>query len=401
MKILQLSNKFPFPLRDGGTIATFTITKGLSELGHEITMLTMSTPKHQYSENSIKNINNLKIENVYVNTNIQLIKAFLNFFFSKKPYNTIRFISKEYSIQLINLLKKNSFDIIQLEGLYLTPYIKIIRQYSETIISYRAHNIEHEIWTRYSHTISNPLKRFYLKIMAKRLRRFELEALNSYDLLIPITSRDADKLNYFGNTKPLHVCPAGIEIKDKSTMGINNKAPTLFYIGSLDWMPNQEGINWFLKYIWPALNQQFPTIGLYIAGRNAPEWMVKNMNVTNCHYQGEVNDAGKFMESHSIMVAPLFSGSGMRVKVIEAMSYGKTVVTTSIGAEGLNTTHRENIIIADTIKDFVNEIVFLINHPAEYRKIGRNARKFVEINFDNSRIISDLEKFYYKNLEQS
>ncbi len=399
MKILQLSNKYPFPPRDGGSIATFNIMKGLLDLGHELTLLTMSTPKHPFtSENlPLNEKTTIHVEQVYVNTEIHIIKAFNNLIFSKLPYNAIRFFSKNYMKRLVSLLRNESFDFIQLEGLYLTPYIKIIRQYSDAIIVYRAHNIEHEIWKRYTGNISNPLKKWYLQIMAKRLKHFEIRALNTYDLLVPITTRDADELNLLGNTRPVHVSPAGIEINKEYDAGKNTEFPVLFYIGSLDWMPNHEGLTWFLEQVWPIVNNQFPTLQFYIAGRNAPEWLIKKIKIKNCKYMGEVKNAAEFMQSHTVMIAPLFSGSGMRVKIIEGMSLGKTIITTTTGAEGLNTTHRKNILIADTTDDFINEITYLINHSDECQKIGKNARKFVETNFENSRIISDLENFYKLN----
>ena len=400
MKILLLSNKFPFPLRDGGSIAVYNIARELSELGHEITLLTMSTPKHRYSSGNLPDRENvsIRIEQIYVNTEIRILKAFVNFIFSKLPYNAVRFISKKYTHRLIGLLKETSFDIVQLEGLYLMPYLKIIRQHSDAIISFRAHNIEHEIWKRHAGNIANPLIKWYLQLMTNRLKHFEIRALNSYDLLIPITERDADKFSHLGNTRPLHVCPAGVKINDKKSTDNHVGINALFYIGSLDWMPNQEGLTWFLKKVWPAVNQRFPTLQFYIAGRNAPKQLVRKFKIKNCNYVGEVSNAAEFMKPYAVMIVPLFSGSGMRIKIIEGMSFGKTVITTTTGAEGLNATHRKSLLIADTADDFINEIIFMINHPEECQKIGKSARKFVETNFDNSRIISDLEKFYKLNL---
>ena len=128
-------------------------------------------------------------------------------------------------------------------------------------------------------------------------------------------------------------------------------------------------------------------------------FLIRKLKTNNCDYIGEVDDAVAFMQLYPVMIVPLLSGSGMRVKIIEGMSLGKAIVTTTIGSEGLNATHKKNILTADTADGFIEEITFLINYPDECQKIGNNAQKFVEVNFDNSKIISDLEKFYKLNLK--
>src|SRR5450759_1216485 len=150
MRILQLMNKVPWPPKDGGAIACLNMTKGFSMLGHEVTVLSMNTSKHHITIKempaNIRSKANFQL--VEVPASINWFEATLNLLFSKLPYNAQRFISDEFSLELIKLLTEKTYDVIQLEGLYLCSYIPVIRKYSKALIAYRAHNIEYEIWER-------------------------------------------------------------------------------------------------------------------------------------------------------------------------------------------------------------------------------------------------------------
>ena len=150
MRILQLMNKVPWPPKDGGAIACLNMTKGFSMLGHEVTVLSMNTSKHhvRIKDMPLDLRKKADFRLVEVPASINWFEAALNLLFSDMPYNAQRFISDEYTTELVKLLNEKKFDVIQLEGLYLCPYIPVIRQYSEARIAYRAHNIEYEIWER-------------------------------------------------------------------------------------------------------------------------------------------------------------------------------------------------------------------------------------------------------------
>lgn len=399
MKILQVTNKVPYPANDGGAIACMNLTRGFALLGYEVTVLAMNTLKHHtdISEipESVKDWAEFRL--VDVPAPISPFAAAYNLLFSEKPYNAVRFISKSFSRELKKILTEKKFDIIQLEGLYVCPYIPIIREYSDAKIVYRAHNIEHEIWER-SALLSSGLKRLYLKILSRRIKKFEKSYMNSYDLLVPITERDGIMLNKLGNTKPLHVSPTGIETTVLIPHSKNLEHPTLFHIGSLEWAPNQEGLMWFIDRCWPKIHDKFPDLKFYIAGRKAPDWLIKKFNAPNIVFEGEVPDAYQFMNSKSIMVVPLFSGSGMRIKIIEGMALGKPIVSTPIGTEGISTKSGKNILIADNEKEFIAEVERLITDYELFQSISRNAIEYIHEKFDNLALAGELTDFYKNNI---
>jgi glycosyltransferase involved in cell wall biosynthesis len=401
MKILQLCNKFPYPPKDGGAIAIYNLTEGLSRDGHHVTLLAMNTKKHfVVLDKAVAVIKDVaELEYVNINTNINLVKAVINFIFSGLPYNAERFITKRFAKKIISILQRKEFDIVQLEGLYLTPYIKIIRQYSAAKISLRTHNIEHEIWKGIAFNEKNIIKKKYLQVLAGRIEKFEKDSLNTYDLLVPITKKDAEKLNSLGNKKPLRVIPSGFNTEKINPAVSKVNLRSLFFIGSLDWIPNQEGLLWFIEKVWLKILVKNPEVEFYIAGRNAPEWLRNRISkYERIVFLGEVEDAYEYMDDKAIMIVPLFSGSGMRVKIVEGMALGKVIVSTSTGAEGIDITHDENIIIADTETDFEKEILNLLDNKSFFTKIGENARKFVIENMDNKKITAELAEFYKSNL---
>lgn len=399
MRILQLMNKVPWPSKDGGAIACMNMTKGFSMLGHEVTVLSMNTSKHHIRINDmpphIRSKADFRL--VEVPASINWFEATLNLLFSRIPYNAQRFISDEFSLGLIKLLSEKTFDVIQLEGLYLCPYIPVIRKYSEALIAYRAHNIEYEIWERTA-TLSEGLRSKYLRNLSKRIKRFEISYLNSYDLLVPITDRDGLILDSLGNTQPKHTSQTGIDFASLVPTAKKLEFPSLFHVGALDWAPNQEGLIWFFDRCWPRIHHENPNLKFYLAGRNAPEWLERRFKLEGVEYLGEINDAYDFINSKAVMVVPLFSGSGMRIKIIEGMALGKPIVTTDIGTEGIPTENGNNIMIANNADQFVESITRLINDRELSDQIGKNAIGFIQEKFDNLSQAGALIEFYKQHL---
>ncbi len=399
MKILIIANKMPYPLKDGGAIATFNMIKGLSINGVDVALLAMNTPKHNTDVNILRKVfakyGVSNIISVDINTNINIFSALRNVLFSDLPYNAERFVSDDFEFSLIKLLSEESFDVIQLEGLYLAPYISVIRKYSDAKLSMRAHNIEQNIWHLMVSQESNLIKKWYKRLLANRIANMERQMINKYDLLVPITQADATVLNGFGNTKPVQVCPFGMDVaKEPPT---KKGDANLFQIGGLDWMPNQDGILWFIDNCWDKIRKIHPNLEFFIAGRNAPENFVNRIKKQGINYVGEVENASQFINNHGIMIVPLLSGSGMRIKIIEGMALAKAIVSTPTGAEGITCTNHENILLCKTADEFVEAVSILIDNETKRTSIGVNAHKLALSSYDNSNIIRNLIQFYKNN----
>ncbi len=395
MKILQLTNKVPWPPKDGGTIAAFTLSKGFFLNGHQVTVLAMNTEEKHFESGIIPEHLTAEINFVVVDMPFRdkAWSVWSNLIFSRLPYHARRFINEEYGLALIRLLKENVFDVIQLEGLYLCPYIALIRRYSKAVISYRVHNIEHEI-EQHNATLSGGLSAFFGMVEAKRLKKFELGFLNEYDVLVSITERDGVIWDKLGNTKPRHTSRTGIDLSTLIPTAKELEYPSLFHIGALDWPPNQEGLIWFFNHCWSDIRRKYPDLRFYIAGRNAPAWLESRFHTENIDFVGEVEDAYRFMCSKAIMVVPVLSGSGIRIKIIEGMALGKAVVSTTVGCEGIPVIDHENILIADTPEAFAKAVDELVSNRALFDKLCKTSVDFIREKFDNLAIVGSLVRFY-------
>ena len=397
LKILQLSKKYPYPLKDGESIAINYLSRALVGLGCEVTLLTMNTTKHFVELDTLPECcdHYQAIYSIEVDNKVKIIDAFANLF-SKESYHISRFISDSYGNKLKNLLELNNYDIIQLETLYLTPYIPIIRAYSNAKICMRAHNIEYEIWDRLTVNNSSLVKKWYLSYLTQKLKKYEITHLKDYDFLATVSERDLLKFRDQGYQNPGMSSPIGLILDRYTPREIEeNKKKSLCFIGALDWLPNQEGLEWFIVKVLPLVSARNPNLELHVAGRNMPERFLQ-MEVKNIYFHGEVNDAISFINSHDIMVVPLLSGSGMRVKILEGMALGKPIISTQLGKEGIEAKDGKHFLIADTPIGFTEAIEKLITNHKKFKKIGKKARKYVENNFDNQTVASDLYKAYMK-----
>ena len=395
MRILQLCNKFPWPLKDGAAIASTYLAKALAELGSEVTLLSMNTSKHWFDTSMLPTDfdHYAEIQTVYVDNRIRPVPALLNLF-TDKSYHVDRFADAAFARKLAELLQRESFDVIQLESLYLTPFIPVIRKFSSAVIALRAHNVEHEIWERIAAN-SNPLKKWYLQKITPRLKQYEIKHLNDYDLVIGISERDMAQFRQLGLTKPTVVTPIGLDCRDYEPDFSSYKRPlSLSFIGSLDWMPNQEGLKWFLDEVWtPLLAPSFPDLSFHIAGRTAPRWL-RTLQMERVFFHGEVPSSPNFLNLHSVMVVPLLSGGGMRAKILEGMACGKTVLSTRIGMEGIKARHQKECLLADTPESFMNTIRWCYEQGEGLEQLGERARAFCRENYDNREVGSRLLETY-------
>lgn len=410
MNILIVCNKFPYPLKDGGAIATFAMIKGFAQAGHSVTVAAINTKKHYYNVETLpEDVRKLAgFHAVDVDTTITISGTLTNLLFSKQPYTATRFFIPQFADLLKDLLTNNQFDVIQLEGVYMCEYIDILKKnkYSQAAnrksqithhtsqIAYRAHNVEYEIWERLYKECSNPLKRWYLKNLAQRVKNYEYTQLNRYDSIVPITERDAQKYNEMGNTQPACVTPTGFDNDQIHALPSHEKAVSLFHLGSLEWLPNQQGLLWFLQHCWSDLHREFPHIVLRIAGRNAPQHFIDAVQKPGVEFCGEVPDAQQFMSENTIMIVPLLSGGGMRIKIVEGLAYARAIVSTHIGAEGIDAEKYNAICIANSAEEFTAALRNLLQNDNKRKQLETNAIDFVRNHFENGVLIQKLLEFY-------
>ena len=396
MKILLLCNKPPWPPLEGGPIAMNAMVQGLLKNGHQVKVLSVNSNKYNVKAEDIPAAykKSTGIELVYLDLSIKPIPALIHLL-KNESYHISRFVSDDFEKVLSRILKEERFDIIQFETLFTTPYISLIRSLSDARLVLRAHNIEHLIWKRIANGTRNPLKKWYLNHLSETLCNYEQSVLEKLDGLVAITAKDAGYFKQLQPELPVIDIPFGMDVD-----GVSSPKPIpptrglkLFHLGSMNWMPNQEGIKWFLEKVWPDLYARNPELTFSLAGRGMPQWLT-TLKIPGVIVDGEVPDAQAYMDSHDAMIVPLFSGSGIRIKIIEGMLAGKTIITTPVGAEGINYTPGKDLLLAGDADEFIQAVEFLLNQPQAHQEIGQAARELVRRDHNNAVLMEKLTKFY-------
>lgn len=398
MKVLQLCNKPPYPPVDGGTMAMNSITQGLLEKGCQVKVLTVKTDKHPVREAQMPADyrERTAFESVYVDLDVKPLPAAAALL-TGESYHVKRYVSDAFAAKLREILQKEQFDIVHVESIFLTPYVPLIRRHSQAKVILRAHNVEHLIWKRIAASCRNPFRRWYLKHLSLALRAYEMEHLADYDGIVCITQNDADRFVADGCRRPVVSIPFGVE--PPARVDASEEPDSLFHIGAMDWMPNKESIQWLLDEVWPVIHSQVPRAKLYLAGRKMPEaWM--QAAIPGVTVVGEVDNASEFISGKKINIVPLLSGSGIRVKIIEAMSMGKTVITTTVGAQGIDYTDGVDILIADTPQQFADQVKRCLDDDVFCRSVGQAAARLIASQYNIGLLSDRLIDFYNKRLEK-
>ena len=407
MRILLLTNKPPFPPRDGSSLATSQIINGPASKNYKIHVFYLNTSRHNSTITAIPSpVKNSKFIPVDINTTIRYLPALLSLFFSRTPYTVSRFINRESKQKLIALLEKQKFDIVQFEGLAMAPYLPLLSRSFKGSVIFRPHNAEFMIWHMLAKTEKNLFKKIYFLLLSRQIKKYEKKTSAKFGALLPISQEDQYIFQQWNPKARMLVLPFGenLSIVKTKTNATFSKTPVLLFLGALDWQPNLQGLTWFLRKAWPVLTKDFPGIRIKIAGRNPDEKFVRFIHKTinqrksasGIDFLGEIDTTESFYLNGALFVVPLLAGGGIRIKILEAMARKCAVISTSIGAAGIPVTHGKDILIADDAQDFTQSIEKMIKEPELYHKITENALFLLQQHFDPSRIIENLEKFYRK-----
>ncbi|NLE34449.1 MAG: glycosyltransferase family 4 protein [Bacteroidales bacterium] len=399
MKILVLSPRPLWPEHDGGTVATARCARGLAAAGAEVSVLAMKTEKHHDTDDGHGSMTPVELNSysiVHVDTSIRLTAMMRNLIFSSGPYDISRFRSAAFSEAIHSSLINTHFDIIHCEGLTMAPYLEEIKRLTDAPVVLRAHNLEHRIREMMAASARSPVRRAYLSNLSHRLRSLEQKTAWMVDAIVPISEPDFTWFISAAGDKPVFLAETGTEEAGylPEPAGGNLRVG---FIGAMNWEPNIEGIKWFIKEVWPGVVKKMPDTTLHIAGRTLKKKDTILPGGKNIFIEGEVEDAIHFIRSNHVMIVPLFAGSGLRIKIIEAMSAGRPVVATPVAVEGLPVKSGRELFVATDAGTFSASLIKLLGDPSLRASTGINAVSLVNERYQNSAITSRLIEFY-KNL---
>lgn len=363
-------------------------------MGHEVSLVSLNAKKHLHEEETKDELlERINYRSYDIDTSMSLFDGFLTTF-SRNAYNIDRYYDANFERLLIGEVRNTQYDIIQFEGLFVAPYIDAVQKNCKTKLVYRAHNIEHQIWERLAQQKHDPFKKFYLKLMSQRIKKYELQQINKFDAIAVFTEQDKTTMLQYGAKNAVEIVPVGVELDHYKPDLEKTEFPSLFFLGSLDWAPNREGIEWFLHAFHNEIANDELRVKFYVAGNDIPEEFDDYEVMGKIFIQGEVDNALEFVNSKSIMIVPLLSGGGMRVKIVEGMAMQKCIISTTLGAEGINYKNGVNILIANTREEFLRAIRRCIADEDYCKAVGVNARKLVEEQHDANKVTNNLVSLY-------
>jgi sugar transferase (PEP-CTERM/EpsH1 system associated) len=397
MRILWLKSDLLLPLDKGGKLRTWHLMRHLAQR-HEITYLAFKEPAQPAADVEGMREVAARVETV---TRSEPAKGTLRFYADAAmhlvdplPYAVGKYRSREFRQRLDALLASEAFDLIVCD--FLFPAVNLPKQLPCPAVIF-THNVESEIWRRHAETKTGAINRLLYGAQYRRMLRYEGRTLARFDGVLAVSDADATTFAalYPGAIRqPVHVVPTGVDTEYFAPSHLQSAFSNrqLIFTGSMDWLPNEDAMQFFCREILPLLRAEEPGVTLSIVGR-APTPAVKRLAEEHgVQVTGRVDDVRPYMKEAAVYIVPLRIGGGTRLKIFEAMAMGKAVVSTTVGAEGLPVIDGEHVMLADEPHTFARAVVDLLRDDAQRARLEAAARALVVEQFDWSAVAGSLEE---------
>jgi glycosyltransferase involved in cell wall biosynthesis len=395
MNILQIAPRLPFPLTDGGAIGIYNITKHLSLRGHGIRFVTFGDPDVKIAPQVAMFCNPRIIKTNTKHSIAKVVSSLLH----GEPYVVRKYYSRKFSDALDDECRNNRFDIVHADHLAMAPYaIRLKKKYGMPIVL-REHNLETFFFERLGDQENRLFIRYFAKFEASRLRVYEPLICMEFNRCVMITEKEKKRLEQMNPLVRAMTIPAGVNIANTSN-NIESEQPSILFLSSLDWEPNVQGFFWFYENVLPRLVEENPSIIVTIIGKGECK-KIQHLSHPNVRVVGYVEDVSPYIGRSWLAIVPLFTGSGMRIKILELFAHGKAVVSTSVGCEGINVRHGGEILIADTPGEFGDCVLRIMRDEGLRRSLGSSALKLVKENHTWETVAEQLEKVYQQEIAAS
>jgi sugar transferase (PEP-CTERM/EpsH1 system associated) len=374
MNILYVTTKSPLPTNDGHSLRTYNLLKAVAAK-HSVSLLSFVkfpieyTCKHEL-EKFCSSVSLLPLpEN---SSNFRLLTSAAANLFTSEPFVAYKYAASAMRSAIINQLSKGNIDLVHIDMLPLGGYLDIISQ--PTLLN--AHNVESALLKRKAESLKNGPTQWYFANQAARLERFEQMVVSKVNHVVACSDEDRVILQSLVPGSSVSVVPNGVDTDFYSPGGISQIDTTrLVFIGGMNWFPNKDAVVWFDDKIQNKVLQLDPAVTLDVIGRKDGEMKLQHQDSITMH--GFVDDVRPYLEHAAVVIVPIRVGGGTRLKVLEAMSMGKAMVSTSIGAEGIRVEHGKNVLIADTPEEFAQAVYTLLQDAELRDRLGKAARELV------------------------
>lgn len=400
MKLLILLSRNPIPAIDGGAIGMLGAVRELHAAGNEVDVFVVNTSRHRQDPSALAPYCD-HVCSVDIDTSVTALGALRNLVSPRRSgaggwslrhpsvplsYWVERFVHDVALHAFERLLKERGpYDLVLCESLFTAPYgFEALRLMAEGEIDrrpvvLRAHNIEHRIQDRMARERTRSIpERVYRAMLARRTHAFEREVFRCFDGITTTTVDDAAVVRHFHPDANVCVAPPGVPMPGPELTDAPTDPNSLCMLGSLQWPPNVQGALWFLQEVMPRILREVPEAVVHVGGRGEDARISALHDGRSIIVHGEVEDALAFRAASPVSVVPVFSGSGIRVKIQEAMALARLVVSTTVGIEGIPAVDGEHCFIADDVDGFATACVKALRDPELARRMGKAARTFVE-----------------------
>jgi len=383
MRILWLKTELLHPIDKGGKIRTYAMLREL-KAEHHVTYLTLDDT----SASAAARAEAMEYCHELITVpfaqpargSIAFYADLLRNVWSRRPYAIDKYRSPAMERAIVQALRKSSFDVVVCD--FLTPSVNVSDDLGVPTILFQ-HNVEAAIWKRHASVPQHPLRRIYMREQWRRMVAWESRKSRLFDHVIAVSDADRDAMRTSYGLTHVSSVPTGVDTAYFSPAGRAVRRPLeIVFTGSMDWMPNEDGIEWFCDAVLPLIRSQVPDASLAIVGRN-PTARIRALasRIAGVEVTGTVPDVRPFLERAGVLIVPLRIGGGTRLKIYEGMSMGRPTVSTTIGAEGLPVRDREELLIADQPDAFAEAVVSLLRDPAAGDALGRRAALRVRRDF--------------------
>jgi len=399
MRILWLLPQLPYPPDTGGKQDPLNMMRVFAELGDDITA---GIVYFKFKDKPVipPEFAALVCDTFWIPGNPQSKVAQLFGSLSDPvPFNFRRYYSEEgVGIVADAMSAKPSFDAVIIDHFHLGQLTLDAREklkekgIQPPKLVLRTPNVESNIVTRYAEKIDNVLVKTFAQKEASKMKPYEAKTLPEFDLVAAITPVDRDTFISF-TKKPVNIISvtAGVDIDEIKPSDEPPVRGEVAFVGTFDWQPNVDGALWMINKVWPRILKKVPDAHLSIVGRNPPPYLVQKGS-ESITITGKVDSVAEYVRRASCIAVPLWIGSGMRLKILEAFAHGRAVVSTSLGAEGIEAVNGEHIVIADKPDDFALSVVEILTNGEKRDSIGRNARKLAEEKYSWDKVSNELRE---------
>lgn len=373
MRILWVKANKLLPVHSGGDIRSYNIARQLARR-HELTFFSYydGTKDPDYERQLCDCfpgaicIATEKSEGSFLNRGIDYVGRLA----SPLPYAVGRFACRAVQQKLQELFDEHSFDLAICD--FLDAAVNFPLRLSTRSVLFQ-HNVESEIWRRHAATESNPVKRRMYGVEFKKMERFESRAVRKFHHVIAVSEHDRSLMEAWVEGLRITVVPTGVDLEHyKPDFNNNPVSPIVMFVGAMDWEPNIDAMEYFCRQIWPVVLARMPDARLRIVGRNPGE-RVHALSAPSVEITGRVSSVAEHLHDAAVVVVPLRIGGGTRLKIYEAMAAGKAVVSTSVGAEGLDVHHGRDIVLADGPDSFSDAVSTLLQDDLRRQQYERAA----------------------------